>query len=326
MITRRAILKYSALAGASRSGRAFAEDNDVSSLSVSDPKGRLNLIRRIIPKTGEELPIIGLGTSSSFRKLAANNGVKQLEAVISALVNKGGAVFDTAPSYGESERVAGKIVQQLGDNHRVFWATKLNVVPRGGSTAVVEEARAQVERSFGYRGKEVIDLIQVHNLRDIPTQMGILKELKQEGRVRYIGTTYTSYKGFSNLAEIMQQEPIDFIGVNYAVDDRDAAQKIFPIAQERGIAVLVYLPFGRTRLWQRVAGHEIPEWAAEIGIESWAQFFIKYVAAHPTVTVVTPATSKPHHVLDNLAAGVGDLPDTALQKRMAEHIDALPSG
>jgi aryl-alcohol dehydrogenase-like predicted oxidoreductase len=156
--------------------------------------------------------------------------------------------------------------------------------------------------------------------------MGILKELKEEGRVRYIGTTYTGQSRFPELAAVMRAEPIDFIGVNYAVDDRSAAEQIFPVAQDRGIAVLVYVPFGRTRLWQRVAGREIPEWATEIGIESWAQFFIKFAAAHPAVTVVTPATSKPHHMLDNLGAGVGELPDTALQKRMAEYVDALPSG
>ena len=120
-------------------------------------------------------------------------------------------------------------------------------------------------------------------------------------------------------------EPIDFIGVNYAVDDRRAADEIFPIAEERGIAVLVYVPFGRTRLWQRVGDREVPEWAGEIGIKSWGQFFIKYAAAHPAVTVVTPATSKPHHMLDNIGAAVGELPDKAMQKRMAEYVDALPS-
>jgi len=123
----------------------------------------------------------------------------------------------------------------------------------------------------------------------------------------------------------MKNEPIDFIGVDYAVDNRSAADEIFPIARDRGIAVLVYLPFGRTRLWNRVGDRPVPDWAAEIGIETWAQFFIKYAAAHPDVTVVTPATSKPHHMLDNLAAGVGELPDKALQKRMAEYVDALPA-
>ena len=316
MISRRDYLKFLAAAGA-----ASAIPAQLLRAAYHD-----GLITRAVPKTGEELPIVGLGSSASFRQIAASDDVSSLRGVIKALLENGGTVFDTAPSYGASERVAGEIVQQMGATEKIFWATKLNVVPRGGSTADADAARAQIERSFAYIGKDPIDLIQVHNLRDVPTQMGILKELKEEGRVRYIGTTYTGQSRFPELAATMRAEPIDFIGVNYAVDDRNAAEQIFPVARDRGIAVLVYVPFGRTRLWQRVAGREIPEWATEIGIESWAQFFIKFAAAHPAVTVVTPATSKPHHMLDNLGAGVGELPDTALQKRMAEHIDALPSG
>jgi aryl-alcohol dehydrogenase-like predicted oxidoreductase len=298
-----------------------------SLLPVELPKAAHHegLITRAIPKTGEKLPIVGLGTSASFRRLAAGEDISQLEEVISTLLDGGATVFDTAPSYGEAERVAGQIVQKMGAAEKVFWATKVNVVPRGGSVADADAARAQLERSFDYIGKDPIDLIQVHNLRDIPTQMGILKELREEGRVRYVGTTYTGQSRFPDLAAAMRNEPIDFIGVNYAVDDRKAAEEIFPIAEELGIGVLVYVPFGRTRLWQRVGDRKIPEWAGEIGIKSWAQFFIKFAAAHPAVTVVTPATSKPHHMLDNLGAAVGELPDKAMQKRMAEYIDALPS-
>ena len=316
MISRRDYLKFLGAAGA-------ASAIPAQLLHAAHHEG---LITRAVPKTGEELPIVGLGSSATFRRIAASDDVSPLRDVIKTLLDGGGTVFDTAPSYGNSERVAGEIAQQMGATEKIFWATKLNVVRRGGSTADAGAAWAQIERSFEYIGKDPIDLIQVHNLRDVPTQMGILKELKEEGRVRYIGTTYTGQSRFPELAATMRAEPIDFIGVNYAVDDRNAAEQIFPIARDRGIAVLVYLPFGRTRLWRRVAGHEIPEWAAEIGIESWAQFFIKFAAAHAAVTVVTPATSKPHHMLDNLGAGVGELPDTALQKRMAEYIDALPSG
>jgi len=316
MISRRDYLKLLAAAGAAGAIPAQL-------LRAAHHEG---LITRAVPKTGEELPIVGLGSSATFRRIAGSNDVSPLRDVIKTLLDGGGTVFDTAPSYGDSERVAGEILQQMGATEKIFWATKVNVVPRGASTADADAAWAQIERSFDYVSKDPIDLIQVHNLRDVPTQMGILKELKEEGRVRYIGTTYTGQSRFPELAATMRAEPIDFIGVNYAVDDRNAAEQIFPVAQDRGIAVLVYLPFGRTRLWRRVAGREIPEWATEIGIESWAQFFIKFAAAHPAVTVVTPATSKPHHMLDNLGAGVGELPDTALQKRMAEYVDALPSG
>ncbi|HNP65681.1 MAG TPA: aldo/keto reductase [Woeseiaceae bacterium] len=315
MISRRDCLKYTMLAGA----------------ATALPGGLLQAmqgqkwIKRKIPKTGEELPIVGLGSSASFRQLADAGEIEQLRDVIKTLLDNGGSVFDTAPGYGRSEEVAGRIIQQLGATDDVFWATKLNVVPRGGNSADPAEARAQLERSFDYIGKNPIDLVQVHNLADVPTQMAILKEQKAEGRIRYIGTTYTGESRYNDLAAAMKNEPLDFVGVDYAVDNRNAAQEIFPIAEDLGIAVLVYLPFGRSRLWSRVGDRPIPDWATEIGIKSWAQFFIKYAAAHPAVTAVTPATSKPHHMLDNLGAGVGELPDKTLLKRMADYVDGLPS-
>lgn len=315
MISRRDYLKFSMLAGA-------ATTLPAQLLHALEGK---SLIQRAIPKTGEKLPIVGLGSSATFRRLAEAGETEPLRDVLSTLLDNGGSVFDTAPGYGESEEVAGEIVQQLGATDDIFWATKLNVVPRGGSSADPAAARAQLEQSFDYIGKDPIDLIQVHNLRDIPTQMGILKELKQDGRVRYIGTTYTGDERYDDLARVMRDEPIDFIGVDYAVDNRNAAKEIFPIAQDRGIGVLVYLPFGRTRLWNRVGDRPLPDWATAIGVETWAQFFIKFAAAHPAVTTVTPATSKPHHMLDNLGAGVGELPDKELQARMATFVDALPS-
>jgi len=315
MLTRRDYLKLSALAGAASLLAA-------SLLHAADHEG---LVKRAIPKTGEMLPIVGLGSSASFSRVAGSDDTAPIRDVIKTLLDHGGTVFDTAPSYGDSERVAGQVVQQLGVTDKIFWATKLNVVPRGSNSADPEEARAQVERSFDYVGKDPIDLIQVHNMRDVPTQMGILRELKEKGRLRYIGVTNTNDAGYPQLVEIMRSEPVDFIGVDYAVDNRTAASEVFPLAQELGIAVMVYVPFGRTRLWNRVEGRDVPEWAAELGIDSWAQFFIKYAAAHPAVTVVTPATSNPEHMLDNLGGGMGELPDAAIQKRMAEYVDALPA-
>jgi diketogulonate reductase-like aldo/keto reductase len=148
--------------------------------------------------------------------------------------------------------------------------------------------------------------------------------LKEEGRVRYIGTTSTNSDNYDYLAKVMREEPLDFIGVDYAVDNLESAKTILPLAQDRGIAVLIYLPFGRTRLWNRVADRELPAWAADVDASSWAQFFLKFVAAHPAVTAITPATSKPHHMLDNIGGAIGRLPDKAMQKRMVEYIDALP--
>jgi aryl-alcohol dehydrogenase-like predicted oxidoreductase len=283
------------------------------------------LIKRAIPSSGETLPIIGLGSSATFRRMADNENVDRLRAVMRTLVENGGTVFDTAPGYGDSEEVAGEIVNDLGIEQEIFWATKVNAVPRGGDSAEPEAARQQIETSFERVGTRAIDLIQVHNLQDIPTQLAILKELREAGRVRYIGTTSTDAGDYDYLAKVMREQPLDFIGVDYAIDNRESARTILPLAEERGIAVLVYLPFGRSRLWERTEGVDLPEWAGELGANSWAQFFLKFIAAHPAVTAITPATSNPEHMLDNLGAGTGPLPDKAMQQRMIEFVERLPS-
>jgi aryl-alcohol dehydrogenase-like predicted oxidoreductase len=313
MTSRRDCLKYTAAAGvaaAAGPGRLLA--------------GQGELIRRPIPSSGEMLPMMGLGSAATFSRLAGAGAFEQLREVLRTLLENGGTVFDTAPSYGDSEEVAGELVQELGYEDRVFWATKVNVAGRGSGSADPEAARAQIETSFDRIGTPTIDLIQVHNLADIPTQLRVLKELKDEGRVRYIGTTCTNARDYDYLEQVMREEPLDFIGVDYAVDNREAAKTILPLAQDRGIAVLGYVPFGRTRLWNRTQGREVPEWAAEFDATSWAQFFLKFVAAHPAVTVITPATSKPRHMLDNIGGAVGRLPDEAMQRRMIDYIEALP--
>jgi len=282
------------------------------------------LISRPIPSSGERIPVIGLGSSATFRSVAEGADVAGLAAVLKTLVEGGGSVFDTAPSYGASEEVAGRLAQELGLAERLFWATKVNVAARGGGGADPAAARAQIDQSFGRAGTDVIDLIQVHNLGDVPVQLGLLKELKAARRVRYIGVTCTSKEQYPDLARVMREEPLDFIGVDYAVDNRSAEETILPLAIERGIAVMVYVPFGRTRLFKRVGEAPLPAWAADIDAASWAQFFIKFVLGHPAVTVVTPATSKAENMADNLGGGRGRVPDERTRRRMAEFVDALP--
>ncbi len=315
MLTRRDYLKYSAVAGTSYAiPGAFLQALESG-----------NAIKRAIPKSGEELPIVGLGSSATFRTVAQSADVSALRAVMETLVKKGGSVFDTAPSYGASEEVAGNIVQELGIQESIFWATKVNVAPWGGGSADPDAAMAQIEQSFRFVRKDPIDLIQVHNLGDIATQLPIVRKLKDEGRVRYIGITSTSARRYSDLAQYMRKESLDFIGVDYAVDNRTSAKTILPLAEELGIAVLAYAPFGRTRLWERVKDQPIPEWALEFGADSWAKFFLKYVVSHPAITCVTPATSKLKNMLDNIGAAYGELPDEKTQLRMSEYVDALPS-
>jgi aryl-alcohol dehydrogenase-like predicted oxidoreductase len=285
-----------------------------------------DLITRAIPKSGEELPIVGLGTAATFRTISQSDDTSALAAVMETLIDAGGTVLDTAPSYGSAEEVSGRIARSGGFTKSLFWATKVNVVPwRSNHAADPAAARAQIQRSFDRIGKDPIDLIQVHNLADLPTQMGVIKELKEDGRIRYIGTTSTNRGRYADLEKAMRDYPIDFIGVDYAVDNRLSAERILPLAQELGIAVLIYIPFGRTRLFTRVNGMDVPEWAGEFGADTWGKFFIKYAAAHPATTCVTPATSKAKHMLDNMGAAYGELPDKAMLRKMEQLIDSLPS-
>lgn len=289
---------------------------------------RQQLITRAIPSTGEKIPIVGLGSSATFGQVARGEDLSALRDVLRTMVEAGGTVFDTAPSYGggASEEVAGQLARELGITDKMFWATKVNAgPPMGGGSVDPAAARAQIETSLQRIGKRPVDLIQVHNMSNVPTQLGILKEMKKAGRVRYIGVTSTAEQQYGELETVMRNEPIDFIGINYAVDDREVEQTILPLAQQRGIAVMVYMPFGRRRLWNRIGERPLPDWAEEIDAKSWAQFMIKYVASHPAVTVVTPATSKSKNMADNIGAALGRLPDEAMRRRMAQFVDALPA-
>jgi len=313
MITRREYLGNSALAGA----------------ALVLPPGILqalegDIITRAIPSTGEKIPVVGLGSSATFRSVAQSDDVTALRDVLSTLFENGGSVFDTAPGYGASEEVAGGLVQELNATKKVFWATKVNVAGRGGGSVEAADVRQQIERSFNRMRVPVIDLNQVHNMGDPPTQLGVLQEYKESGRIRYIGMTTTSSGQYGALASVMREYPIDFIGIDYAVDNRGPEEVILPLAQERRIGVIVYLPFGRNRLWGRIGDRPLPDWAAEFDAHSWAQFMLKFVIANPAVTVATPGTSDPEHMADNLAAGRGGLPNAQQRERMIELVESLP--
>ena len=235
------------------------------------------LIMRAVPGTNERLPIVGLGSSATFSNIARKEDLTAISDVLKALVSGGGTVFDTAPGYGASEEVAGRVAATLSYTDKIFWATKVNVAGGrggGGGGADPAAARAQIDQSFTRLKKPKIDLIQVHNLGDVPTQLGILKEIKQQGRIRYIGVTTTFDQQYSEIVDIMKREPLDFIGVDYAIDARQVEDAILPVAQERKIAVMVYQPFGRTRLWNRVGSQPVPDYAKEFDATTWAQFFI----------------------------------------------------
>lgn len=314
MVNRRDWLRISAATGA-----ALALDRRMLDAFQSQ-----DVMTRPIPSTGEHIPVIGLGGANTFSAAARSGDIDRLTGVLRTMVENGATVLDTAPGYGASEEVSGQIAQDLGMADRIFWATKLNVAGRGGAKADPDAAREQVERSFARLQMPVIDLIQVHNLGDPPVQLGILQDYKAAGRVRYIGITTTNGGRYPDLAAVMREYPLDFIGIDYAIDNRGAADTIFPLAQELGIAVMVYLPFGRNRLWSRVEGQDVPEWATDFGATTWAQFFLKFAIAHPAVTVVTPGTSNAEHMLDNVTAQTGRIPNEDEIARMVDVVDKLP--
>lgn len=286
------------------------------------------MITRAIPGTTEMLPMIGLGSSATFARVARTEDTSALEEVLKTLVDHGGRVFDTAPGYGASEEVAGEIAGRLGIRDTIFWATKVNAAGReglSGAKADPARARAQIEESFTKFNVKTIDLLQVHDVVDVATHLPIVKEMKAAGRVRYIGITSTRENQYAELIGYMKNEPLDFVGVDYAVDNREVEKTIFPLAQEKGIGILNYVPFGRTRLFARAKGRALPDWAAEFDAKTWAQFFLKFCISHPAVTVVTPATSNPKNMLDNIGGGIGRLPDADHRKRMVALVESLPS-
>jgi aryl-alcohol dehydrogenase-like predicted oxidoreductase len=278
------------------------------------------LLTRAIPSSGERLPVIGLGSSASFEHAANRGDLQGLTEVLKLMIGHGAKVFDTAPSYGAAEAVAGGIAKELGIGDRIFWATKTE--PSYGSDAAAS-ARAEIQESIRKLGVKKLDLVQVHNLGNLQSKLGVLKDFKSRGLIRYLGVTTTFSGQYSELLNCMRTERIDFIGVDYSIEDREVEKRILPLAIDRGIAVLCYVPFGRSTLFKRVAGVPVPGWAQEAGIKTWAQFFLKFVIGHPAITVATPATSQPDHMLENLYGGSGPVPDQAMRRRMIAAVENL---
>ncbi len=282
------------------------------------------LIQRAIPSTGEKIPVIGLGSSATFSQVARAEDVSALKAVFQAMADRGARVFDTAPSYGASEQVAGKLVNEMGIANKMFWATKVNVAGRGGTAADPAAARTQIERSLAIFAQPKVDLIQVHNMGDPATQLAVLREFKTAGKLRYIGITTTSDNQYGALEQVMRNEPLDFIGIDYAADNRGVEEKILPLAIEKKIAVLAYAPFGRTSLFRRAGTTPLPDFAKEFDANTYAQLFLKFIIAHPAIAAVTPATSQAKNMLDNIGGGIGRLPTDAHRKQIIAFVDALP--
>jgi aryl-alcohol dehydrogenase-like predicted oxidoreductase len=276
------------------------------------------LITKPIPSSGERLPVIGLGTNN-FSVEAADE-IAQRGQVLERLIASGCRVVDTAPAYGRSESVIGELLASLEARDRVFLATKVTTSDDAGA-----EGRAMIARSFDALRTDRVDLMQVHNLLGAEVMLPILREMKAAGRIRYVGITTSRQEQHERMVELMNTHPLDFIQVNYSIEDDAAAARVLPLAADKGIAVLVNMPFGGRRggnLFGSTRGRELPEWAAEIDVASWAQYLLKYVVSHPAVTCAIPGTHRPEHARDNVAAARGSLPDAATRARMLAYWNA----
>lgn len=303
-IDRRRFLACSAAVAAAAASPAGAQAPAPGSASAP--------MRRPIPGTRETLPVIGLGTADVFDADISKLRDSRLSTVLSMLLETPGSVLDTAPSYGNAEAVTGRLMQMQQARGKVFLATKIS--------APASSAEAQWARSQQELGSDTVDLLQVHNLIDWEQNLRLLRKLQDQGKVRYIGVTHYRADAHDTLVEIVRSEKIDFVQVNYSVAERDAERVLLPLCRQRGIGVLVNRPFQDGRLFRAVKDRPLPPWAGEIDCNSWGQLFLKFIVSHPAVTVAIPATSNPRHMQDNLAAGRGRLPDSAMRERIAAAI------
>jgi diketogulonate reductase-like aldo/keto reductase len=272
-----------------------------------------NMHARNIPSTGEALPVIGCGTWQTFHVGTSPAERAPLADVLQVLFAAGGSVIDSSPMYGPAEGVVGDLIAAMQAREAAFIATK--VWTRGRKDGI-----AQMEESFRRLRTDRIDLMQVHNLLDWRVHLETLRGWKKEGRIRYLGVTHYTESAYADLEAVMRSETLDFVQFNYSIADRAAERRLLPLAQERGIAVLINQPFGGGGLLRRLLGKPLPDWAGEIGCASWPQILLKFILSHPVVTCVIPGTGRPEHMRDNVAAGLGVLPDAAMRDRMVKSL------
>ncbi len=279
-------------------------------------KAAETMMTKKIPSSGEDLPVVGLGTASSFIvSRSDDDAMAQRKEVIRTLLDKGGTIIDTAPSYRGSEGVVGDLCRDLGVTDDSFLATK---VRKEGEREGLDELNA----SFGLLYRDNIDLIQVHNLVDTDRKLGTMREWQQDGRYRYIGITHWRPGAQDALVPVMENQRVDFAQFQYNIEERSAEDRLLPVCAERGVATMINVPFGRGRLFGATRGMDVPEWAQEFA-PTWGQFYLKFILSHPAATCVIPATSKPRNMADNAGAGQGRLPDARERQRMIDWVEAL---
>jgi len=274
------------------------------------------LITRPIPHSGEQLPIVGLGTAIVFDVGSTQAELSGPKSVVQALISHGGTLIDTAPSYGQAETVLGSILASTRQRQQVFLGTKLEHESFGSEASGLQQALRRLQTTR-------VDLLQLHNVADPSQTLAGVRELKRQGLCRYVGITTTFGRAYDAAEAVVRREQPDFLEIDYAIDNRDAENRVLPAARDAGTAVLVALPFGRGRLFRLALGKPLPAWAADFDCHSWAQFFLKWVLGHPAVTAAIPGTNKATHMIDNLGAALGRLPDEAMRARMLQYVQSL---
>lgn len=274
------------------------------------------MLARPIPQSNEPLPVVGIGTWQTFDVGSERTELDQRKEVLRTLFAAGGRVIDSSPMYGRAEAVVGSLLAEMDARDKAFLATKVWTT---GEAAGI----AQMEASFAKLQARTIDLMQIHNLVDWRTHLRTLRTWKEQKRLRYIGITHYTVPSLEELAAIIRAEQIDFVQCAYSINVRGADARLLPVAAEKGVAVVVNQPFDSGALFRKVRGRALPGWASEFDCASWGQFFLKFILGHPSVTCVIPGTAKPEHARDNVAAGMGRLPDQDQRRRMAAFWDSL---
>lgn len=309
-LTRRDFLRYLTGMGLTGLGVMMIARPGVS----AGPAARL---MREIPKSGEKLPVIGLGTWLTFGiDPEDQQALSQREKILREFLHLGGGVLDSSPMYGSAEKVIGLCLKRIGSHQGLFSATKV-------WTHGARQGFLQMEQSQRLWGLSKLDLIQVHNLVDWQTHLPILRTMKEEGTIRYVGVTTSHGWRHDELISIMRKEQLDFVQFTYNIVNRKAERYLLPLAADKGIAVIINRPFRHGDLFDQVAGHSLPAWAGEINCHNWAEFFLKYIVSHPAVTCAIPATSRVDHLQQNMQAAYGPLPDNTLRKKMVDTIKHL---
>ena len=305
-LSRRAMLKITGLTG---------------SALLIDPfeikaQNKQAMLTRLIPSTGEKLPVIGLGSWQQFDVGSSSDERNPLKEVLKSMHEAGGKVIDASPMYGRSEQVIGDLTEEIKLNDQFFFATKV-------WTTGKQSGIDQMNDSFRKMKRKTMDLMQVHNLQDWQTHLKTLKDWKSEGKVRYIGVTHYTDSAHAQLEQIVKSKAVDFVQFNYSIRSRNAEKSLLNAAKDNGVAVIINEPFDQGALFRSVKGKELPDWATDYDINSWAQYFLKYILSNTAVTCVIPGTSDVKHLVDNMGAGLGKMPDENGRKKMAAWITSI---